>query len=196
MKLPFFTFSDASRYARRMRPGAVLLFGFALCALGESTAAPAEPHEDFLLPHKSTEKLFKIEKIYSADQLNVNGQRIKLIGLKAPDAPARQKLDVDEHGIIVRTANPIIPLDQQAFNFVRELLEGQTVRLEYDTQYRDTQGRTLAYVYLKDGTFVNAEILRQGFAALSLEPPNIKHAPALRAAYQEARREKRGLQGE
>ena len=36
-------------------------------------------------------------------------------------------------------------------------------RLTYDQPRRHKDGRTLAYVYLDDGTFVNAEIIRPGY---------------------------------
>jgi micrococcal nuclease len=42
------------------------------------------------------------------------------------------------------------------------LVEGKRIRLEYDQQRHDQYGRTLAYVYLENGTFVNAEIIKQG----------------------------------
>lgn len=47
---------------------------------------------------------------------------------------------------------------------------GKRVRLEFEqakaaTDHKDNtpKRRTLAYVYLEDGTFLNAEIVRQGF---------------------------------
>jgi micrococcal nuclease len=43
------------------------------------------------------------------------------------------------------------------------MVEGEEVRLEYDRQQRDKCGRLLAYVYLTDGTFLNAEIINQGY---------------------------------
>ena len=43
------------------------------------------------------------------------------------------------------------------------MLEGKRVRLEYDQERQDRYGRTLAYVYLPDGTFANAEIIRRGY---------------------------------
>jgi endonuclease YncB( thermonuclease family) len=49
---------------------------------------------------------------------------------------------------------------------------------------------------LDNELFVNAEILRQGFAFLQIRPPNTKYSKELREAYTEARLEKRGLQGE
>jgi len=43
------------------------------------------------------------------------------------------------------------------------MVEGKLFRLEYDWQERDKYGRLLAYVYLMDGTFLNAEIIKQGY---------------------------------
>ncbi|MBF0510702.1 MAG: thermonuclease family protein, partial [Candidatus Omnitrophica bacterium] len=53
-----------------------------------------------------------------------------------------------------------------------------------------------AYVYLPEGQMANAELLRKGFVRLRIVPPNVKYADKLRQAYQEAKREKRGLEGE
>lgn len=47
----------------------------------------------------------------------------------------------------------------------RELVQGQTVYLEYDVTPTDQYGRLLAYVYLPDGRMVNEELVR--LAALS-----------------------------
>lgn len=46
---------------------------------------------------------------------------------------------------------------------MKELCEGKSVRLEYDRDTIDTYGRTLAYLYLDDGTLINAEIIRNGY---------------------------------
>jgi micrococcal nuclease len=43
------------------------------------------------------------------------------------------------------------------------MVEGKDVRLEFDWQQRDKYGRLLAYVYLPDGSFLNAEIIKQGY---------------------------------
>jgi len=40
------------------------------------------------------------------------------------------------------------------------LSNGERVRLEYGWQERDKYGRLLAYVYLLDNTFLNAEIIK------------------------------------
>ena len=61
------------------------------------------------------------------------------------------------------------------------------MRLEFDVEKQDKYKRLLAYVYLPDGTFVNAEIVKQGYASLMTYPPNIKYVDTFKKFYQEAR---------
>lgn len=139
-----------------------------------------------------------VERVISADTIRlVSGEKIRLIGIRAPEAPRRKTAERDKFGFIIEEDNPLTSVDERAFDFVRSLLEEKFVRLEFDTRKKDSAFATLAYVFMVgDQTFVNAEILRQGFASLRIRPPNTKYADRLREAYQEARREKRGLQGE
>ena len=51
------------------------------------------------------------------------------------------------------------------------MVEGKKVRLEYDQTRVDKYGRTLAYVYLEDGTFLNAEIIKQGYGFIRTHFP-------------------------
>jgi len=48
------------------------------------------------------------------------------------------------------------PYGKEAVETNRKLVDGKTVRLEFDVEQRDKYGRILAYVYLEDGTFVDA----------------------------------------
>jgi micrococcal nuclease len=153
----------------------------------------------FKSAEETTEAL--VEKVMTADTIKLNnGKKIKLIGLKAPALPRRPSLEehLDKYGFeLEKEINPQTTLEEQAIEYVRNLLEGQTVRLEYDTQRKAGDALTLAYVFLKeDNLFVNAEILRQGFATLQLSPLNDRYAEQLRAAYREARQEQRGLQSQ
>ena len=77
-------------------------------------------------------------------------------------------------------------MGKRAYEFTRNLAEGKQVSLEFDVEKYDKYGRLLAYVYLKDGTFVNAEIVRQGYASLMTIPPNVKYADLFRKLYQQA----------
>lgn len=67
------------------------------------------------------------------------------------------------------------------------LVGGKTVYLEKDVSETDRYGRLLRYVYLADGTFVNAELVRQGFAEAKDYPPDSKYREVLDGAEQEAR---------
>jgi micrococcal nuclease len=108
-----------------------------------------------------------------------NGERVRLIGVDTPE-----------------TAHPskeIEPFAEEASEFAKSMLEGKKVRLEFDVRKRDRYGRLLAYVYLQDGTFVNAELVRQGYAHAATYPPNVRHAEEFRQWEKEARNKKRGL---
>lgn len=66
------------------------------------------------------------------------------------------------------------------------------VRLEKDITDRDKYNRLLRYVYVGD-TFVNLELVKQGFAYSYSYPPDIKYQEQFVKAQQEAREAKRGL---
>ena len=138
-----------------------------------------------------------VEEVLQADRLLLaDGQKIHLIGIDAPYFDLRAKQAADIAVDKPESINPETALEEQGYVFVQRLLEGKHVKIEYDTLKKDDEGDTLAYVFLPDGTFVNAEVLRRGFAQLKIRPPNLKYAERLREAYREARREMRGLQGE
>jgi len=68
----------------------------------------------------------------------------------------------------------------------RTLVFGKTVYLEKDISDTDRFDRLLRYVYLADGTFINAELVRMGYAVASTYPPDIKYQETLRLAQQTA----------
>lgn len=74
-----------------------------------------------------------------------------------------------------------------------KLVAGKWVRLEFDELYRDHHGRILAYVYLKDGTFVNAWLVEQGYAQMMTVPPNVKYQELFLKLQREAMEARRGL---
>jgi formylglycine-generating enzyme required for sulfatase activity/endonuclease YncB( thermonuclease family) len=75
------------------------------------------------------------------------------------------------------------------------LVGGKAVYLEKDVSETDRLGRLLRYVYLADGTLVNAELVRLGYAVSSSYPPDVKHQDVLRQMEQEARAAGQGLWG-
>ncbi len=76
------------------------------------------------------------------------------------------------------------------------MLTGKKVRLVSDVDSLDRYGRTLSYVYLENGIFVNAELLKNGYAVLMTVPPNVAFADHFAKLQREARAHKRGLWNE
>lgn len=108
-------------------------------------------------------------------------QRVRLIGIDTPE-----------------TKKPNVPVEcygPEASNRLHELVpDGSAVRLERDAEELDDFGRVLAYVYrADDGTFVNQVLAVEGFADVLSIKPNTAHADEIRAAVEQARRERRGL---
>jgi micrococcal nuclease len=84
-------------------------------------------------------------------------------------------------------------LGRESYAFTKKIAEGKRVRLEFDVERRDRYKRILAYVYLSDGTFLNAAIIEQGYASVMTYPPNVKYADLFRKLYTDARQNRRGL---
>jgi micrococcal nuclease len=89
----------------------------------------------------------------------------------------------------VKPGEPVQCYGPQASEFNHQLVDGQTVRLEFDAELRDVYGRLLAYVYAGH-RFVNEELLRGGFARTLEIEPNTSRAADLAAV--EARAGKAG----
>lgn len=120
-----------------------------------------------------------VERVIDGDTLTVSGiGAVRLIGVDAPETVDPRKLAQY--------------VGKEAEAFLRRLVEGKQVRLERDFEGTDKYGRTLAYVYLQDGTFVNAEIVRQGYAHAYTRFP-FRHLEQFRALEREAREADRGL---
>jgi micrococcal nuclease len=83
---------------------------------------------------------------------------------------------------------------EQASRFNERLVDGETVRLDFDAERRDYYGRLLAYVHVGE-VFVNAELLREGYATTLTIPPNDSFADRFARLEQEAGNDGRGLWG-
>jgi micrococcal nuclease len=106
------------------------------------------------------------------------GERVRLIGVDTPE--------------LHRPNTPVQYYAREARAFTRRLAEHRAVRLDYDQTRRDRYGRTLAYVFLEDGTFVNLEIVRQGYGFAYTRFP-FRYMEAFRAAERAARESGAGL---
>ncbi len=109
----------------------------------------------------------------------VGGDRVRYIGVDTPELHHPKK--------------PVQAYARQAYEFNRDLVTGKRVRLEFDVEQRDKYNRLLAYVFLEDGTFVNAELVRQGYARIMTIPPNVKYHDTFLTLERQARERGVGL---
>ncbi|MBI2900967.1 MAG: thermonuclease family protein [Planctomycetes bacterium] len=110
------------------------------------------------------------------------GEKIRYIGIDTP-----------ERG---RDGKPDEPFCREATEFNRRLVEGKEILLETDVGKTDKYGRTLAYLWIRDGdreVMVNAEIVRAGLAYVYTFPPNVRYADEFLACQREARAAGRGF---
>jgi micrococcal nuclease len=107
-------------------------------------------------------------------------ERVRYIGMDTPED--------------VKPGTPVQCYSRSAAAANRRLVEGRRVRLVQDAEARDRYGRLLAYVYrASDGLFVNAELVRRGYARPLTIPPNVAHAVQIARLARTARRAGRGL---
>jgi len=156
------------------------------------------------------EETFTVRRVIDGDNLELeNGQAVRLIGFDCPDI----LYDCDSPECVERYAD-----GWEATKFTRELVEGKEVRLEFDVQKKDKYGRLLAYVFIEEPMptyepyytdpegykanvrndiylphFLNAVIIKYGYASPMTIPPNVKYAELFKELYQEARERKKGL---
>jgi len=97
----------------------------------------------------------------------------------------------------VKPGAPVECFAKRASAYNERLVAGEQVRLVYDLERRDRYGRLLAYVYrARDGLFVNAELVRRGYATAVTFPPNVAHEREFRRLARRARMSGRGLWSE
>ncbi len=121
-----------------------------------------------------------VSEVLTGDSVRLQGGRIlQYAGISAPPLQSIVPL--------VRTYG------ENSLQLNRSLVEGKKIWIEWGPQIRGPQNHLLGYVYLEDGRFVNAEMLKAGQARLRLTPPNLMHAGDFRRLELQARRAKLGL---
>jgi len=160
-----------------------------------------------------------VTKVFDGDTLLLaNGEKVRLIGIDTPEAEYSYKEQERK-----RKRDPqYYEQARAATEFTRKLVERKQVQLEFDLEKRDKYGRLLAYVWYEivpfshikefnlpdnvvihhrmnkqgyEGSFVflNATIIKSGYATPMPIKPNIQYAGLFYKLYQEAKEDKRGL---
>ena len=99
-------------------------------------------------------------------EINGVGYRVRYIGINTPESNE--------------------PCYVDATNADAALISGKTVTLVKDTSNTDRYGRLLRYVYV-GSDFINADLVRGGWAENAEYPPDTAHASEFRALEQQAK---------
>jgi micrococcal nuclease len=116
----------------------------------------------------------RVKRVVSGDTIKLKGdQKLVYLGIRSP--------------------NKSEPLYDRAKQRNAELVAGKKIKLVYEGIKRDKKYRLLAYAFLKDGTFVNRELVKEGLASVKLSPHIKQFREVLLAAEEEARQQRRGI---
>jgi len=135
-------------------------------------------------PGRDGAQIGRVVRVVDGDTIHVQvgGTRetVRYIGVDTPES--------------VKPGTPVECFAKRASAFNHRLVDGEEVRLVRDAEARDRYGRLLAYVYrVRDKRFVNAALVRRGYAVPLTIPPNVAHAEQFRKLASAARRAGRGL---
>ena len=125
-----------------------------------------------------------VTRVVDGDTVHVamggQDETVRYIGVDTPES--------------VKPNTPVQCFAKAASAANERLVDGERVRIVTDVEQRDRYGRLLAYVYRAgDGAFVNAALVREGYARTLTIPPNVRFADRFAALAREAREARRGL---
>ena len=119
-----------------------------------------------------------MERVVDGDTLELTGAgKVRLIGIDTPEVYGGVEC-----------------YSREASAFAKRVLPpGARVSYRAGTEAHDRYGRTLAYVWLADGSFLNALLVERGYATPLTIPPNDDYAPLFVRGARRARSHRRGL---
>ena len=123
-----------------------------------------------------------VTRVFDGDTVEAAGVgRVRLLGIDAPEIG----------GPFERPA----PFAIEAREALQALVLHRWVRFECDGTRRDVYGRSLFYISLESGEFINATLLRTGMARVSART-RLRRWDELRRAEEEAQSRRRGMWGD
>ena len=165
--------------AIRLAQVVVALACLACGPAGVADQATAPPQPRAAPAPGAASELHRVRQVIDGDTLTVSGiGTVRLIGVDAPEKQGGYR-EAEPYG-------------DQATAFLKRMAEGRLVRLEYDGERKDRYNRTLAYVFLEDGTLVNEAIIREGWAEF-YRSFDYRRKKAFQEAEREARGARRGI---
>ncbi|MAF85463.1 MAG: nuclease [Dehalococcoidales bacterium] len=160
----------------------LVIYTTAICSLLLLTSCTA-PFSQTSAPQPQVLTEAQVVRVVDGDtiEVNIGGHlyKVRYIGIDTPETVHPDKSIPEPYGKEATTKN-------------KELVEGKIVTLEKDISETDKYGRLLRYAYVGD-TFINAELVRLGYAQVVTYPPDVKYQDLFLQLQKEAREEGRGL---
>ena len=124
----------------------------------------------FVDPHRFNKKI-DLKKLQFGSKIDNNGgKREEYFTVKEILSPEIMKLN---NGLIIRLLgikqNPL--KNENAIDFLKNIIRGQKVFLKYDIQKYDKENNLMCYLYLQNKTFVNAHLIKEGLVFVDSETP-------------------------
>jgi len=127
-----------------------------------------------------SKRYFAIKAIYDGDTVQLSdGRKIRLLGINTPEIAHRN--------------NRAEAGGNAAKQWLVKALANKKVRLELGVEKQDKYKRYLAHLFTEEGLHINLELVRLGFASISIYPPNFKYADALLGASDAAEQRQLGI---
>ena len=137
-------------------------------------------------PPQHIDESVRVNYVYDGDTIQLeDGRKIRLVGIDTAEIYSRHHTipaDLKASGEKARAAL------QQQLNASKN-----RVSLAYGPQRFDRYRRTLAHVFLMDGTNLQAWLIEQGYAIAFTTPPNDRMSVCYRKQEEIARRAKKGI---
>lgn len=143
------------------------------------TATPALPEQDSeIASYQAAQVVRVVDGDTIAVEIDGNEYTVRYIGIDTPET--------------VHPTRGVEPYGPEASELNKQLVKGETVRLEKDVSETDRFGRLLRYVYV-DGVMVNATLVAEGLAQVSTFPPDVKHTDMFLKLQEQARNQGVGM---
>ncbi len=119
----------------------------------------------FIDPHKLDKKVDPKKLAFGSKIDENSGEREQFYSVKEVISPELVKLNND---LLVRLigVKRKKAMDDRAVQFIAEKTKGQKVFLRFDHQKYDQENHLLGYLYLKNKTFLNVHLIKEGLAGV------------------------------
>lgn len=133
-------------------------------------------------PSSHYDESVTVKHVHDGDTVKlVDGRKIRLIGINAPE--------------VARDGQPAEAYALQARDTLRALLDSHDnrARLIHGKEAKDHYKRSLAHLFLPDGSNLQAQLLSSGLATEISIPPNVRFSDCYQQAEKQALCEKKAL---